>query len=90
MKAAIIGIGAIAKMHAMAIRDIEGVELVGATCRTEAKGRAFEAEFGCPWHADTAALLAATKPDFVSVATPSGAHREAVLAAIDAGVHVIC
>lgn len=90
MKAAIIGIGAIARMHAMAIHDIEGVELVGATCRTEAKGRAFEAEFGCPWHADTAALLAATKPDFVSVATPSGAHREAVLAAIAAGVHVIC
>ena len=74
MKAAIIGIGAIAKMHAMAIRDIEGVELVGATCRTEAKGRAFEAEFGCPWHADTAALLAATKPALF----PSPRRREPI------------
>ncbi len=90
MKAAIIGIGAIAKMHAMALRDIDGVELVGATCRTEEKGRAFEQAFDCPWHPDTAALLAATKPDFVTVATPSGAHRDAVLTAISAGVHVIC
>ncbi len=90
MKAAIIGIGAIAKMHAMALRDIDGVELVGATCRTEEKGRAFEQEFDCPWHADTQAMLAATKPDFVTVATPSGAHHDAVLTAIEEGVHVIC
>ena len=35
MRAAIIGIGAIAKMHARALADIPGVELAAATCRTE-------------------------------------------------------
>jgi len=90
MRAAIIGIGAIARMHARALGDIVGVELVAATCRTEEKGRAFAQEFGCQWYADTDTMLARERPDFVTVATPSGAHLDAVLAATRHGVHVIC
>ena len=90
MRVAIIGIGAIARLHARALADIPGVELVAATCRTEEKGRAFAAECGCQWHADPARMLRREKPDFVTVATPSGAHLPAVLAAIRRGVHVIC
>jgi UDP-N-acetyl-2-amino-2-deoxyglucuronate dehydrogenase len=90
MRAAIIGIGAIARLHARALADIPGVELVAASCRTEEKGRAFAADFGCTWHADTARMLRRERPDFVTVATPSGAHLEAVLAAARRGIHVIC
>ena len=90
MRAAIIGIGAIARLHARALADIPGVELVAACCRTEEKGRAFAAEYGCSWHADAAAMLRREKPDFVTVATPSGAHLDAALAAIRRGVPVIC
>lgn len=90
MRAAIIGIGAIARLHAKALADVPGVELVAATCRTEEKGRTFAAEFGCTWHADTRRMLVREKPDFVTVATPSGAHLEAVVAAARRGVHVVC
>ena len=90
MRVAIIGIGAIARMHAKALADIGGLELVAASCRTEAKGRAFAEEFGCAWHADTPRMLAREKPDFVTIATPSGAHLDAVLLAARRGVHVIC
>jgi predicted dehydrogenase len=90
MRAAIIGIGAIAGMHARALRDIPGVELVAACCRTEEKGRAFAQQFDCEWFADAAKMLRRAKPDFVTVATPSGAHLEGVLAAARRGVHVIC
>jgi UDP-N-acetyl-2-amino-2-deoxyglucuronate dehydrogenase len=90
MRAAIIGIGAIARLHARALADIPGIELVAACCRTEEKGRAFAAEFGCGWHADAARMIRREKPDFVTVATPSGAHLEAALAAIRRGVPVIC
>jgi predicted dehydrogenase len=90
MRAAIIGIGAIARLHAKALADIPGVELVAASCRTEEKGQAFAAEFGCTWHADAAKMLRREKPDFVTVATPSGAHLDAVMAAVRRGVHVIC
>jgi UDP-N-acetyl-2-amino-2-deoxyglucuronate dehydrogenase len=85
----IIGIGAIARMHAMALRDLPGVELVGGVCRTEAKGRAFAAEFGGRWYADVAAMVDAERPDFVTIATPSGAHLDAALAAIGRGVAVL-
>jgi UDP-N-acetyl-2-amino-2-deoxyglucuronate dehydrogenase len=90
MRAAIIGIGAIATMHARALADIPGVELVAATCRTEEKGRSFAAEFGCDWYEDSAKMLRRAKPDFVTIATPSGAHLEAVHTAARRGVHVIC
>ena len=90
MRAAIIGIGAIARIHARALRDVPGVELVAGCCRTEEKGRAFAAEFGCRWHADAARMLRREKPDFVTVATPSGGHLPAVLAAARRGVHVVC
>jgi UDP-N-acetyl-2-amino-2-deoxyglucuronate dehydrogenase len=90
MRAAIIGIGAIAGLHARALRDIPGVELVAACCRTEEKGRRFTAEHGGDWFPSATRMLARAKPDFVTVATPSGAHLEAVLAAARRGVHVIC
>ncbi len=90
MRAAIIGIGAIARMHARALRDIPGIELVAASCRTEEKGRAFAADFGCSWYDDTRRMLRRERLDFVTVATPSGAHLEAVTAAARRGVHVIC
>jgi UDP-N-acetyl-2-amino-2-deoxyglucuronate dehydrogenase len=90
MRAAIIGIGAIARLHARALADIPGITLVSACCRTEEKGRAFAAEFGCSWHADAAAMIRKEKPDFVTVATPSGAHLDSALAAIRKGVPVIC
>ena len=90
MRAAIIGIGAIARMHARALRDLEGIELVAGCCRTESKGMAFGEEFGCRWYADAAGMLRREKPDFVTIATPSGVHLEGLKAAARRRVHVIC
>ncbi len=90
MRAAIIGIGAIARMHARALGDIPGVSLVAASCRTESKGRSFAEEFGCSWHADAKAMIRREKPDLITIATPSGVHLDAALAAIRRGVPVIC
>jgi predicted dehydrogenase len=90
LRAADIGIGAIARLHARAPADVRSVELVAGCCRTEKKGRAFAAEFGCTWHAYAAKMLRRGKTDFVTAATPSGAHLEAGLTAARRGVHVIC
>jgi predicted dehydrogenase len=87
---AIIGVGAIARIHARSIGDLAGVELVGASCRTEAKGRQFVGEFGGEWCADYRDLLDRTKPDVVTICTPSGAHLEPAVAALECGVHVLC
>ena len=86
----IVGIGGIAKMHALAIGDIENAELVAGSCRTESKGRAFADEHGCRWHADYQTLLDEEKPDAITIATPSGAHLEPMLAAAERGIHGLC
>jgi len=87
---AIIGVGAIATMHARAIGDIEGAELVAGVCRTEEKGRKFASEFGGDWYGDYNTMLDEAKPDTVAIATPSGAHLAPVEACAQRGVHVIC
>ena len=86
----IIGVGAIATMHARAIADIEGAELVAGVCRTEANGRKFVDAFGGAWYGDFEAMLDEVKPDVVTIATPSGAHLEPLEACAARGVHVIC
>ncbi|MBI1375441.1 MAG: gfo/Idh/MocA family oxidoreductase [Phycisphaera sp.] len=86
----IIGVGAIAEMHARAIADLPNAELVAATCRTEAKGRKFVETFGGVWHPTYEQMLDAEKPDLVTICTPSGAHLEPALAAFERGVHVLC
>ena len=88
MRVAIIGIGAIAEIHARALGDVPSVELVSACCRTEEKGLLFSENHGCSWYPDAARMIRREKPDAVTIATPSGAHLELALKAIRKGVHV--
>ena len=87
---AIAGIGAVAEIHAHAIEDIDGVELVAGSCRTESRGREFASAFDCSWYADTEAMLDSESPDVLTVCTPSGAHLEPVMAAIERDIDVLC
>ncbi|MCX5661817.1 MAG: Gfo/Idh/MocA family oxidoreductase [Planctomycetota bacterium] len=87
---AIIGVGAIAGMHARAIADIPNVKLVAGSCRGEEKGRKFAQQFNCAWYDSYEKMLDAEKPDVVTICTPSGAHLEPMLACAKRGVHVLC
>ncbi len=87
---AIIGIGAIAGMHARAIADLDNAELVAGSCRTQEKGEKFTTQFGGKWYADFTEMLDAEKPDVVTICTPSGAHLEPVKACAQRGIHVLC
>ena len=87
---AIVGVGAIAGMHAKAIADIPGAKLVAASCRTQEKGDKFAAQYKCNWYADTVAMLDKEKPDVISICTPSGAHLDPTLEAAKRGIHVLC
>lgn len=87
---AIIGVGAIANMHAKAIGDLDNAELIAGSCRTESKGRAFAENYGCRWYDQYERMLDEEKPDLVTIATPSGAHLEPTLACADRRIHVLC
>lgn len=89
-RVAIIGVGAIARMHARALRDLPSATLVAGSCRTGEKGRAFAAEFDCRWYADYEEMMDREEPGVVTIATPSGLHLEPTLAAAARGVHVLC
>ncbi len=89
-KVAIIGIGAIAGMHARALGDIPSVKLVAGSCRNQEKGQKFAQQFNCQWYADYEKMLDEQKPDMVTICTPSGAHLEPMLAAAKRGIHVLC
>jgi predicted dehydrogenase len=87
---AIIGVGGIAAMHANAAKDLDNAQLVAGSCRTEKKGREFADKFDCKWFSDYEAMLDETKPDVVTIATPSGFHLEPVTACAKRGMHVLC
>ena len=86
---AIAGTGMIARVHARAVQAI-GARLVAVCSRQLSRAEAFAAEFGCAAYADLTAMLALPEVDILLIATPSGAHCEAAVAAARAGKHVLC
>ncbi|MDS0300332.1 Gfo/Idh/MocA family oxidoreductase [Halogeometricum sp. S1BR25-6] len=87
---AIAGIGTVAEVHALSIRDLNRATLVAGSCRTESRGREFAAEFDCEWYGDTGRMLDEADPGVLIVCTPSGAHSEPTLAAAARNVDVLC
>ena len=87
---AILGTGLISKFHARALREVPGARLVAVCSREVARAEAFAAEFGCAAFGSLEAVLGCPGVDALTVATPSGLHRDAALAAAQAGKHVLC
>jgi predicted dehydrogenase len=85
-RAAIVGAGFVARVHARAMREL-GVELVAVCGRTKEGAEAF-AE-GMPYE-DLETLLDRERPDVLHVCTPNHVHVGQALAALERGVHVVC
>ena len=91
LRAAIIGTGAIANAHASALAATPDAELVAVVDRDPDLARAFAERCGGPAAFDSLdALLASGMVDVLHVCTPPGVHAEQAVAALDAGLHVIC
>jgi predicted dehydrogenase len=86
VKAAIVGTGFAARVHAGALRDL-GVELAAVCGRTRA--RAEELGWATPY-GDLGELLGAERIDALHVCTPNSLHAEQALLALERGVHVVC
>ena len=90
MKFGIIGAGMIGHFHAKAITAMMGGELQSVF---DLRGEAAEklaAEYGCKAYSNIAEFLADPELEIVTIGTPSGAHLDPALAALNAGKHVIC
>jgi len=84
-----IGAGDIANLHAEAINDLLGAELIGLWNRTPEKGKAKAEQFGCKTYDSVNALLADPKIDAVFILTNMETHCEYTIQAAKAGKHVL-
>jgi predicted dehydrogenase len=85
VRAAIVGTGFVARVHAGALREL-GVELVAVCGRT--RGRAQDFGLGTPY-GDLSELLRSERVDVLHVCTPNSVHAEQAVLALERGVHVI-
>ncbi|UQZ86327.1 Glucose--fructose oxidoreductase precursor [Paenibacillus konkukensis] len=91
IKFAIIGAGVIAPLHAGAIRAHPEAELVAVADSVKEKAQKLANEYGVPFvYEHIGQLLEQCEVDAVCVCLPSGLHGEAVIAAAEAGKHVLC
>ena len=85
----IIGGGVIAAVHAKAIDALPATKLVAIAEPRETAGQELAAKYNAIWLPDLTDLLKRPDIDVVIVATPSGMHADHVVAAAQAGKHVI-
>ncbi len=89
---AILGTGGIVRRSfAPAVKATAGARLAAVLSRDLARGRAFADEIGAPAaYDDVDALLRDSAVHALIVATPDAQHERQVIAAANAGVHVLC
>jgi len=85
---ALIGVGAIGRMHAERCRRHDRVHLTAIADPTDA-GRAFAESIGVPWFADHQALLQQSGLGGVIVATPNATHLSVGLDCIARGLPLL-
>lgn len=85
----VIGCGMISNFHARALDDVRGAKLVACYDSFPESARRLAEKVGCKAYDSLEEMLADSNVNAVSVATPSGAHREPAVAAARAGKHVI-
>jgi predicted dehydrogenase len=90
IRAAVAGSGFGTRIHVPGLR-LAGAEVVAISSRRRERAEAAARAAGVPAaFDDVARMLDAVRPDLLCVATPPAAHLEAVRAAAERGVHVIC
>jgi predicted dehydrogenase len=89
----VIGTGKFGLNHLRAFSQMQRIgqaELAGACDVDKERLREMEQEFGMKTYTDYRELLARKDVHAVTVVTPDHLHREIVLAAVQAGKHVLC
>lgn len=90
--AAVIGAGSQGRVHALGYRGLASVRLLALADPAEATAAALAAETGVPAHGtyrDHREMLAAVRPEIVSICTPPASHLEIVRDAVAAGARAI-
>ncbi len=91
IRTGLIGCGKIATIHAMALNSLPEAEFVACCDQDIERARATATKYNVPMVFDEAgALLREAGVEAVLICTPHPAHEALVVAAANAGVHVLC
>jgi len=91
LRVGVIGTGFGATVHIPAFTASDDFEVVAVVSRRLANAERVATAAGIRWFSDDyRAMLRDVELDVVSIAVPGGFHHEMVLAAADAGRHVLC
>jgi predicted dehydrogenase len=90
VRVAVVGLGAIAFEHLAKLAQRADAEVVGVCDVSPTLAAAVAERFGVgPAYSSYARMLADARPDVVHVLTPPQSHRDLVVAALEAGAHVL-
>ena len=94
LRVCVIGMGPIGNLHARIYKADDLAELAGVCDRIPERAQAGAERYGVPCFTSAPEMLAALKPDVVSVCTGgyeySSDHYEPTLQALEAGANVLC
>ncbi len=88
MKVAVIGAGAIGRMHMNVARNHDDVCLAAVSDPAD-EARALAQSYGIPWYADFRTMIDAVRPETVIVATPNATHARIGIHCMEHGVPVL-
>ena len=88
MRAAIVGCGSIASVHAKSIRKLPGNELVGFADIKEERARAFADEYGGRAYSNLEEMLERERPEVLHICTPHYLHVPMAIYGLEKGCHV--
>lgn len=86
---ALIGCGAIANKHMIALNRLNNAEVVAAYDTDSNAAKAFSEQNSIPVFTDIESMIERTQPDVLNILTPSGNHAENVLELIRFNKHFI-
>ena len=91
LKVGIVGLGWVAGAHIEAFKSVEGATVSAVCSRRDRGPDDLEAKYGQPLKAytDYNALLEDPDIDIIDVCTPQPLHRDQIIAAAEAGKHVL-
>lgn len=89
LKAAVIGVGSMGRHHARVYTELAQTDLIAVADANVENAQNIAAKFGVPAYEDYRKLLEEMQPDVVTVAVPTGLHREVAELAMQAGAHVL-
>jgi len=89
IKIGFLGAGDIADLHAKAVNDLQGAELVGIWNRTHKKAVEKAEKYGCKIYTTVEALLNDPEIDAVFILTNMETHCEFTIKAAEAGKHIL-